>query len=39
MVMLYAISRSAYKLSAFCALKDTPAMLCERSPAADATVG
>jgi len=40
MLMLYAISRSAYKLSAFCALKDTPAMLCERSPfAADTTVG
>jgi len=29
-----------YKLSAFCALKDTPAMLCERSPfAADTTFG
>mgnify|MGYP006912945140 CR=1 FL=1 len=40
MVMLYAISRSeiAYKL--FCALKDTPAMVCERSPfAADTTFG
>jgi len=42
MMMLYAISlrEIAYKLSAFCALKDTPAMLCERSPvAADTTVG
>jgi len=42
MVMLNAISRSeiAFKLSAFCALKDTPAMLCERPPfAADTTVG
>jgi len=42
MVMLYAIWRSeiAYKLSEFCALKDTPAMLCERSPvAADSTFG
>ncbi len=34
MVMLYAISlrEIAYKLSEFCALKDTPAMVCERSP-------
>jgi len=42
MVMLYAISRSeiAYKLSPFCAFKDTPAMVCERSPvAADTTFG
>ncbi len=42
MVLLYAISRSeiAYKLSAFCTLKDTSAMLCERSPvAADTTFG
>jgi len=32
MVMLYAISRSeiAYKLSEFCALRDTPAMVNDR---------
>jgi len=42
MVMLYAISlrEIAYKLSAFCALKENPAMLCERSSfAADTTLG
>jgi len=42
MLSLYVISRSeiAYNISAFCALKDTSAMVCERSPvAADTTVG
>jgi len=42
MLSLYAISlrEIAYKLSAFCALKDTSAMLCEPSPfAADTTFG
>jgi len=42
MVRLNAISRSeiAFNLSEFCALKDTPAMVCERSPcAADTTFG
>jgi len=42
MMMLYAISlrEIAYKLSEFCALKDTSAMVCERSPfAADTTFG
>jgi len=42
MLMLYAISlcEIAYKLSAFCTLKDNLAMVCERSPfAADATFG
>ena len=42
MLMLYAISlrEIAYNISAFCALKDTPAMVCEISPvAADTTFG
>ncbi len=42
MLSLNAISlrEIAFKLSEFCALKDTPAMVCKRSPvAADTTFG